>query len=42
VRHLKARRGDDADQAMRTTLRKQGEAVVAAFGESGLLVNRPS
>jgi DNA-binding GntR family transcriptional regulator len=42
VKHLKARRGDDADQAMRATLRKQGEAVVAAFGKSGLLVNRPT
>jgi DNA-binding GntR family transcriptional regulator len=37
VRLLKARRADDADQVVRATLRQHGDAVVEAFGRSGLL-----
>jgi len=37
VRLLKAHRSDDAEPLMRATLRQHGDAVVDAFGESGLL-----
>jgi DNA-binding GntR family transcriptional regulator len=42
VRHIKNRAPEEADQAMRTTLCRHGDAVVAAFGGSGLLVGPPS
>jgi DNA-binding GntR family transcriptional regulator len=42
VRLLKARRGDDADQVMRATLQRHGDAVVEAFDRSGLLGSSPS
>lgn len=42
VRLLKARRADDADQVMRATLRRHGDAVVEAFADAGLLGTGPS
>jgi DNA-binding GntR family transcriptional regulator len=42
VRALKARRAEDADQLMRATLRRHGDAVVEAFGRSGLLGSGPT
>ena len=42
VRLLKARRSDDADQLMRTMLRRHGDALVDAFDQSGLLGSSPS
>jgi DNA-binding GntR family transcriptional regulator len=37
MRLLKARRADEADQQMRATLRRHGDAVVEAFAGSGVL-----
>ena len=37
LRAMRARAEDDADHVMRTLLRRQGDAVIAAFAAAGLL-----